>query len=232
MTTGSIITLGVIAVALIIGLIYGLHRVLKIRGWTLIIGTVGALIGLLFAALLTVPLSRLPEPYNAYIPLFVTIAFVLGSVALLVAKLDVIVSAILLLLPKRVLPNASEAVVDTSVLIDGRIEDVAKTGFVPPSLIVPRFVLAELQQIADSSDALKRNRGRRGLEVLNKLTNNPTTNVEVVDDLVDGKDVDAKLIQLAKKRTASVITNDFNLNKVAKIEGVQVLNINDLAIFI
>ncbi len=121
-------------------------------------------------------------------------------------------------------------IVDTSVIIDGRLADIAATGFVEGKLIIPRFVLKELQTIADSSDHLKRARGRRGLDMLNRLQKDP--NVEVLiqeDDFPEARDVDAKLVKLAKKLDAKVFTNDYNLNKLAEFQQVQVLNINDLA---
>ncbi len=123
-----------------------------------------------------------------------------------------------------------KVVVDTSVIIDGRLADIGATGFIEGQMIIPRFVLKELQAIADSSDHLKRARGRRGLDMLNRIQKDP--NIEVViseDDFPRTRDVDAKLIQLAKKLSAKIFTNDYNLNKLAEFQQVQVLNINDLA---
>lgn len=120
--------------------------------------------------------------------------------------------------------------VDTSVIIDGRIADIAKAGFVPGKLLVPRFVLAELQNIADSDDAMRRGRGRRGLEMLNSVRNTDGVAFEIIEqDLPDIAEVDHKLVGLAKKLGAHILTTDFNLNRVAQIEGVRVLNINELA---
>lgn len=122
------------------------------------------------------------------------------------------------------------AILDTSVIIDGRIADICQTKFVGGSFIIPRFVLKELQQVADSSDALKRNRGRRGLDILNKIRKTPEIDVKIhEDDFPDIKEVDAKLVKLAKVLSAKVFTNDYNLNKIAELQGVPVLNINDLA---
>lgn len=119
---------------------------------------------------------------------------------------------------------------DTSVIIDGRIADIFQTHFIEGRLVVPRFVLKELQQIADSQDALKRNRGRRGLDILNKMQKTPTLDVKIEeDDFPELKDVDSKLVKLAKLLGAKVFTNDFNLNKIAELQGVTVLNINELA---
>lgn len=121
-------------------------------------------------------------------------------------------------------------VLDTSVIIDGRIADIAQTRFIEGRLVVPRFVLKELQQIADSDDALKRNRGRRGLDILNKIQKNSSLDVRIhEEDFADIKDVDAKLVKLAKLLGAKIFTNDFNLNKIAELQGVAVLNINELA---
>lgn len=121
-------------------------------------------------------------------------------------------------------------VLDTSVIIDGRIVDIAKTGFTAGRLYVPKFVLSELQYIADSSDALRRNRGRRGLEVLTQLQEDKNSNIEIVDiDFPDVREVDAKLVELAKQFGAEIITNDYSLNRVAELQGIKVLNINALA---
>jgi len=122
---------------------------------------------------------------------------------------------------------------DTNVIIDGRIADIARAGFIEGAIYVPGFVLDELHLVADSSDTLRRNRGRRGLDILNEMQAEPGLRVEIYRDyagLVHGEDaVDAKLVQLAKEMDASVITNDFNLNKVASLQGIIVLNVNELA---
>jgi uncharacterized protein YacL len=119
---------------------------------------------------------------------------------------------------------------DTSVIIDGRISDICEAGFIDGTLVAPQFILNELQHIADSSDPLKRARGRRGLDILNKLQKNPQVKIEVMEiDFPKIKEVDSKLIALAKEIGADILTNDFNLNKIAQIQGVSVLNINQLA---
>ena len=121
-------------------------------------------------------------------------------------------------------------ILDTSVVIDGRIADICHTRFIEGRFVVPRFVLKELQQIADSQDSIKRNRGRRGLDVLAKLQKLPNIDVRIQEeDFADVKEVDAKLVKLAKLLEARILTNDFNLNKIAELQGVQVLNINELA---
>jgi uncharacterized protein YacL len=119
---------------------------------------------------------------------------------------------------------------DTSVIIDGRIADVAETGFLSGTLIIPNFILNELQQVADSADSSKRQRGRRGLDMLQRLRNNSKLDVQILEtDFPAIKEVDLKLLELAKQLDAVIVTNDFNLNKVAQLRGVQVLNINELA---
>ncbi|HXB22502.1 MAG TPA: TRAM domain-containing protein [Candidatus Solibacter sp.] len=121
-------------------------------------------------------------------------------------------------------------ILDTSVIIDGRIADIAETGFLDGILVIPQFVLRELQLVADSADSLKRNRGRRGLDILQRVQKIGTVNVQIVeDDFPTVREVDLKLIELAKMYEAKIITNDFNLNKVAQLQGVEVLNINELA---
>jgi len=121
-------------------------------------------------------------------------------------------------------------ILDTSVIIDGRIADICKTGFIEGTLVIPEFVLEELQHIADSSDLLKRNRGRRGLDILNKIQKELDVRVLIYEEAVEeAGEVDSKLVKLAKAMRGKVVTNDFNLNKVCELQGVSVLNINDLA---
>lgn len=125
--------------------------------------------------------------------------------------------------------NATTKVLDTSVIIDGRVADLCETGFLEGPFLVPHFILNELQHIADSSDSLKRARGRRGLDILNKIQKMPDVDVRIVEeDFPHVKEVDAKLVVLAKKVGGRIITNDLNLNKVAELQGVRVLNINEL----
>src|SRR5712692_5002826 len=121
-------------------------------------------------------------------------------------------------------------ILDTSVIIDGRIADIAETGFIDGVLVIPQFVLRELQLVADSSDSMKRNRGRRGLDVLQRIQKMPLLTVEIVeDDFPNVREVDMNLIELAKLYTCKIVTNDFNLNKVAQLHKVEVLNINEMA---
>jgi len=126
--------------------------------------------------------------------------------------------------------KTSFKILDTSVIIDGRIADIVETGFVDGALVIPQFVLRELQLVADSSDSMKRNRGRRGLDVLQRIQKMPQLTIQIVeDDFPAVREVDMKLIELAKVYSCKIVTNDFNLNKVAQLHGVEVLNINELA---
>lgn len=126
--------------------------------------------------------------------------------------------------------SRSRKILDTSVIIDGRITDICETGFIEGTLVVPQFVLRELQMVADSADALKRNRGRRGLDILQRMQKMSAVQVQIAgEDFPKVRGVDLKLIELAKVMNAKIITNDFNLNKVAQLQGVAVLNVNDLA---
>jgi uncharacterized protein YacL len=132
--------------------------------------------------------------------------------------------------PKKVSQSEKSKILDTSVIIDGRIADITETGFIEGPLIIPQFILNELQHIADSSDSIKRTRGKRGLEVLHHIQKQANVDVRIVDkDYLAVKEVDSKLIEVAKEIRGKIITNDSNLNKVAELQGIEVLNINELA---
>jgi uncharacterized protein YacL len=199
---------------------------------------IGLILGLLMGVLLGFPLSGFPDPFGTWLPLGVSLFLGLGMIGLTVAKRqDLLMAAEAIGLVRRQAPTGEGSrsgqphiVVDTSAIIDGRIAEIVESGFVYGTLIVPRFVLEELQHIADSSDTLRRNRGRRGLEILNRMQKDSPTPIEIVDD--DAKDVpevDGKLIALAKARSGAILTNDFNLNRVAELQGIRILNINSLA---
>ena len=198
---------------------------------------VGLLIGLLIALLLGLPLEVLPQPFGTYLPIGVSICFGLGMLGLTVAKREDLVAAAeaagLVRGDKKVAAGRggeTQVVVDTSAIIDGRIADIVDSGFLYHRLVIPRFILDELQRIADSSDTQRRARGRRGLEILARLQKDGPTPVEIVtDDPAEAGDVDAKLVALARSRGAAILTNDFNLNRVADLQSVRVLNINSLA---
>lgn len=201
----------------------------------LVMAVVGGIIGLLITLLLAYPLSLLGAPLGSVLPLiFSLIGAYLGATtfATRARELWQIVNQRGSTMSSAMFGTQSERqlLLDTSVLIDGRIVEIAKSGFIGGQLLIPRFVLAELHQVADSSDMLRRNRGRRGLVKLNELQRNDVTLVKIIeDDIEDITEVDNKLIALAKQMEASIVTNDYNLNKVAHAQGVHVLNINLLA---
>lgn len=200
----------------------------------LMVGILGALVGLTMGLMLAFPLSLLDEPLGQFAPAIVSVAFGYLGMNLFSLRsremLDVI-NERLFGRQRRAQPLASrQLLLDTSVLIDGRIVEIAETGFIGGILTIPRFVLSELHRVADSSDSLRRNRGRRGLAKLNELQSNNDAPVKIVDDdPEDFGEVDAKLVALSIQLNASLVTNDFNLNQVADAQGVDVLNINALA---
>ncbi|MHB1393588.1 MAG: PIN domain-containing protein [Clostridia bacterium] len=208
----------------------------------ILVGAVGLITGLIIAYLISSgPIKLIPFAWLGTL-LSIMIYLLLGYLGVSIAskKREDLLG---LLLPwkksgqkdKDKLSAKTESVVqpkilDTSVIIDGRIADICKTGFVEGPLIIPAFVLEELRHIADSSDALKRNRGRRGLDILNKIQKELDINVEIVEkDFEELSEVDTKLLKLAQFMSGKVITNDYNLNKVAEFQRVPVLNINELA---
>ena len=213
------------------------NRIRQMPAQQLVAATFGLTVGLIVALLVSFPLSLLPEPYRYILPLVGAVLFsYLGIVVMVMRQQD-----ILHLFGGRRLFRGSEppetsghderyVLLDTSVIIDGRIADIVETGFVEGPLVIPQFVLSELQHIADSSDSLKRTRGRRGLEVLRHIQKQVDIDVRIVDtDYASIKEVDAKLIELAKEVHGKIVTNDSNLNKVAELQGIAVLNINELA---
>jgi len=207
-------------------------RVRQAPAQQLLAATLGLVIGLLIAALLIFPLSLLPTPFKQILPFVVAVLFGYLGMLVMTTRQHDIFGLIRGQLPERK-PGASSGravLLDTSVIIDGRIADISRTGFVDGDMLVPRFVLNELQHIADSSDTLRRRRGRRGLEMLRRLQSDSVSPVRVIDiDVDDVTEVDDKLVVLAKRMTCPIVTNDYNLNRVAQLQGVQVLNINELA---
>jgi uncharacterized protein YacL len=199
---------------------------------------IGLTLGLLMGLLLGVPLANLPPPWGDVLPLGVSLFLGLGMLGLTVAKRRDLIMAAQAVgflrsgddVRSENLAGEPRIVVDTSAIIDGRIAEIVESGFIYGTLVIPRFVLDELQHIADSSDTLRRNRGRRGLEILNRMQKEPGTPVEIVEDTVPNEtEVDAKLVALARARSGVILTNDFNLNRVAELQGVRVMNINSLA---
>ncbi len=203
------------------------------------LATLGLVAGLIISALLVPALSALPQPADWIAPL--AAAAVAGSAGLLImatrgAELSSLLGGRVQgryngnSLHRGNSGGAQKLIVDTSAIIDGRIADISEAGFIPGTLVLPRFVLDELRHIADSADALRRNRGRRGLDILNRLQKESPVPIEITDnDFEDLQEVDSKLVRMASIYGCPIVTNDFNLNRVAELEGVRVLNINQLA---
>jgi uncharacterized protein YacL len=213
------------------------QQIMQMPASALLAGMAGLIVGLIVAGLLSFPLSLLPRPFSQILPLVAAvIASWLGISVFIMRQRDVF-SLLRGRLSSRLAAEGSgtsnegrSVLLDTSVIIDGRIADISRTGFISGTILVPKFVLNELQHIADAADVLRRNRGRRGLEVLNRLRNEAAVPVRFTDQDVPGvRDVDDKLVILAKQLNCAIITNDYNLNHVAQLQGVQVLNINELA---
>jgi uncharacterized protein YacL len=215
-----------------------IRHVTELSTGDFIAGVAGLIVGLVIGVLLGLPMTNLPEPYSWLLPIGTILVTGFGMMGLTVAKRADLVEALrnaglIRATPDR--PAAGEdsgptTYVDTSALIDGRMTDVVAAGFLYGTLVVPRFVVAELQHIADNRDQTRRVRGRRGLEVLNVLQKDHRVAVELSDEDPAGIDaVDAKLVELARRRSAGILTNDYNLNRVAQLDNVRVLNLNQLA---
>jgi uncharacterized protein YacL len=208
----------------------------RVRALTLrrLIGAVaGSVLGIFGAALFCLVLRSAPLAGSTSAALQIFVLLFMTYVGLLVgaSKGDLLNPSALGMVFSGEKPSRRSAkVLDTSVIIDGRIADIAEAGFIDGTMVVPEFVLRELQVVADSTDSSKRQRGRRGLDMLQRMQSNAAIRVQIVpDDFPSIREVDLKLLELAKKWEAKVVTNDFNLNKVAHLHHVEVLNINDLA---
>ena len=209
------------------------HTIYTATAVEVLAGGVGLVFGLLIGALLAYPLSFLPGFFGRVLPLAGSMIFgYFGVVTMLIHKQSLL--SLVGLAGRDVAdgdrPIGRVVLVDTSAIIDGRIADIARTGFLGGKMVVPRFVLEEMQHIADSPDPIRRSRGRRGLEVLNRLQKESTAPVEISDvDVENAVGVDAKLVRLARIHDYGIMTTDYNLNHVAQLQGVEVLNVNALA---
>jgi len=213
------------------------RTLLSVSTQTLASGLTGLVVGLIIAALLTFPLSLLPAPFGKILPFVGVLVFAYFGIAVFVVR-QTDLSSLVKLNPGR--SNEEESspaqtsyrtiLLDTSVIIDGRIADIARTGFLVGTILIPRFVLNELQFIADSSDNLRRQRGRRGIEVISQLQKDTSIPLRISDMDVEGvREVDDKLVVLARQLRCPILTNDYNLNRIAELQGVSVLNVNELA---
>ena len=222
-----------VGIASAIGIIFFEHRLKGATLKRLIGAAIGSIMGIIGASLISHMLTDTVFDTNSlsFIKLF--ILFLMTYVGLVVGanKGDMLnLSAMGGIFGGERPPKKTYKILDTSVVIDGRIADICETGFLDGTLVIPHFVLRELQQVADSADTLKRNRGRRGLDILQRIQKMSGINVQFVEnDYPQVREVDMKLIELAKELDAKIVTNDFNLNKVAQLRGVEVLNINELA---
>jgi uncharacterized protein YacL len=207
---------------------------------TLVFGILGLIVGLVLSALLAYPISLLPPPFGSILPFIAVLIFGYLGVILFVSRQKELRHLIRVGPRGGDLEDGSEdanaitdsrrILVDTSTIIDGRIYDIARTGFLLGRLLIPRFVLNELQYVSDSADNLRRQRGRRGMEVLAELQKDPDIPVTITDIDVEGvREVDDRLVVLARQLNCPILTNDYNLNRVAELQGVKVLNINELA---
>ena len=195
-------------------------------------GFVGAVLGVILALVVGIPLAKIPMGPSAQAFWQALVLLFLAYLGLLLGlkKAEWFDPLSLVAYFRGTTTVRNFKVLDTSVIIDGRVADICETGFMDGTMVIPQFVLKELQQVADSADSLKRNRGRRGLDILQKIRKMSGIDVNISElDFPDVKEVDLKLIELAKVQNAKIVTNDFNLNKVAQLQGVQVLNINELA---
>ncbi len=235
-----------IIIVLVVAYLAIARRSLSVPSSVFMMTLLGVIVGLSIGALISLPLGRLEGPLGQWLPLIVNIFSVAIVTTFFYNQRDSIVRSIgqLVDLVGALVKEARSArkegaksermlaapvVVDTSVIIDGRLLDLVKTGFIAGTLIVPRFVLDELQSIADSEEVLRRNKGRRGLEVLNAIKREPSVEVSVVDDdFANEPDVDSKIIRLTKSCHGRLMTVDYNLNRVAQIQNVAVLNVNEL----
>jgi len=212
-------------------------KLTQISPRSLFAGIIGLIVSLLVSGLLSFPLSLLPKPFSQILPIIMALVFSYFGISVFVSRQTDIFQVWTSLAGRGTDSGGSgekefsrTILMDTSVIIDGRVADIARTGFLPGELLIPRFVLNELQYIADSGDNLRRQRGRRGLEVLSQLQKDTSISVRISDIDVEGaKSVDDKLIILARQMRSPVLTNDYNLNRVAELQGVTILNINELA---
>ncbi len=217
-----------------IGIVVFEIRLKEVSLKRLIGAAVGSVLGIFGAYLITLVLRQaLPHDASTVPFLQLGVLFLMTYVGLIVGanKGDMLnLAALGGVFGSEKMPKHSFKILDTSVIIDGRIADIVETGFVDGTLVIPQFVLRELQLVADSADSMKRNRGRRGLDILQRIQKMTDLHVQIVeDDFPQVREVDMKLIELAKLYNCKIVTNDFNLNKVAQLHGVEVLNINQLA---
>jgi len=205
-------------------------RIREMSAGDLVGGAFGAAVGLALGLFLAFPLSLLPGNVGRFAPIVGAVLLgLVGATAGTVKRADLGALVSDIRQGKRDHLGEERALLDTSVIIDGRVADIVKSGFLRGTLVVPRFILAELQHFADSSDGSKRERGRRGLEILAKMQKETTVRIDLLEADPAGAGADGKLVTLARSMNVPIMTNDYGLNRVAELQGITVLNVNDLA---
>lgn len=232
--TGRPAASAALAVLIAAAIIFFETRVRRATLKTLIGAAVGSILGIIGAALIGFLISAqdaIPGPLSSFITFSLMLFMAYVGLVVGAAKGDYLdLSALGGIFSERGAQKLQPLILDTSVIIDGRVADVAETGFLAGLIVIPQFVLRELQQIADSADSMKRNRGRRGLDILQRIQKMAGVEVQISElDFPEIREVDHKLIEMARRVEGKIVTNDFNLNKVAQLRGVKVLNINELA---
>ena len=228
---------GVVLILLVVYLVF-IRKSIVVRSANFAIVIVGIILGLSIGTLVSLPLTRLRDPFGQWLPLAINV-FSAAVVTTYfynqrtsIVKFFTHLFSFLAVITKREIATSTaseDILVDTSVIIDGRILEIVRTGFLFGRFLIPRFVLTELQNIADSPDELRRSRGRRGLDILSELRKEKGITVQVIDDDFPTElDVDAKIVKVAKKRRSQLMTVDYNLNRVAQIQNLIVLNVNEL----
>lgn len=231
------ILLFIITLAFTIVMLFVTRKLLKVSFPYFFMGLLGIVIGLAIGSFAATPLSKLPGNYGRWLPLIVEVLVTVAILDLFLAQAQStahffkrVFGRIGFDKEEAAVEKFPEIILDTSVLIDGRIEEIARSGFILGKMLIPQFVLNELQAVADSEDPLKRAKGRKGLEVLEHIQHDQDIMTEIIDEITNHRGaVDGKLIKIAKLHNAKILTVDYNLNKIAKIQNVKVLNINELS---
>lgn len=231
------VLLFVIALAFTLVILFVTRKLLKVSFPYFFMGLLGIIIGLAIGSLAASPLSKLPGNFGRWLPLIVDVLITVAILDLFLAQAEStahffkhIFSKISTDKENKAIDKLPEIVLDTSVIIDGRIEEISRSGFILGKMLIPQFILNELQAVSDSEDPLKRAKGRKGLEVLDHIQHDQEIVTEIIDEITNNRGaVDSKLIKVAKNHNAKILTVDYNLNKIAKIQNIKVLNINELS---
>ncbi len=219
----------IIALVVAVAAYFTFRRLVHVSFPYFFLGLVGLIIGLIVGSLVARLLDGLPGNFGRWLPIIVNVIVAVGIFDLFLAQSQAASEFIRAFVRREERGGSFDVVVDTSVLIDGRIENIIETGFLPTALLVPQVVLKEMQKLADARDPMKRARGKRGLDILANLRNQSRSRIQVIQEPQQEDTVDTELIRLAEKHNARLLTLDYNLNQIAQIRGVRVLNINALA---